>query len=122
MKIRINGNTIRLRLSAKDVADFVHEGNVSCTCNIGLKTLTFLLKHGAYDFIYADLIDQTTTVYVPMELIKNWDRDQRVGFERTDDHGLHILIEKDFQCLKPRANEDESNLYPNPQSNIDMYD
>ena len=29
---------------------------------------------------------------------------------------LRILVEKDFACLQPRAHEDESDLFPNPDA------
>ncbi|MDG2455745.1 MAG: hypothetical protein P8N47_08050 [Bacteroidia bacterium] len=45
----------------------------------------------------------------------NWDTDERVGFDHTV-NGLFILLEKDWQCLKPRDHEDESNLYQHPAS------
>jgi len=70
----------------------------------------------------ADFLQNVIQLNVPKSYTKNWDTDSRVGFESTSENGLYLLIEKDFQCLKPRAHEDETDLFPNPQSNEDIYD
>ena len=48
-------------------------------------------------------------------MIKDWHLNDKVGFEAEMDNGCYILVEKDFQCLVPRAEEAEDDLYPNPQ-------
>lgn len=35
---------------------------------------------------------------------------------RSKEKGLALLIERDFKCLVDRPNEEENNLYPNPQA------
>lgn len=122
MKIRISGNSIRLRLTQTEVGQFVTLGIVSSTCQIGKHNFIYQIKQEQTDNIFAQLSEQTITIFVPKKLAQKWDTDDRVGFDTTDENGLYILIEKDFQCLKPRQNEDESDNFPNPQSTIDTYD
>lgn len=122
MKIRINGNSIRLRLSQREVTDFVQKGEVLATCSFVNGMLTYRIVHGTYDTLTADIVDSRITVYVPSALAEKWDVDDRVGFDVHDNSGLYILVEKDFQCLKPRMHEDESGLFPNPQAVVSSYD
>jgi len=59
-------------------------------------------------------------VSVPREEGMRWADSEQVSLEATLNNGepepLQVLIEKDFVCLKPRAGEDESELFPNPQA------
>ena len=122
MKIRISGNSIRLRLTQTEVGQFVNLGKVNSTCQIGNNLLTYSIIQEETDFIFAQMSGQSITIIVPVELSQHWDTDDRVGFDTIDKNGLYILIEKDFQCLKPRSYEDESDNFPNPQSTIDTND
>lgn len=123
MKIRISGNSIRLRLTQSEVSNFVNHGKVRSSCQIGSQTLAYeITQDEAVNQITANMSNQTITVSVPKEIAHFWDIDTRVGFDTKDEKGLYILIEKDFQCLKPRPNEDESDNFPNPQATIDSYD
>ncbi|MBL0023668.1 MAG: hypothetical protein WBP08_16685 [Saprospiraceae bacterium] len=122
MKLRIQGNSLRLRLSLTDVAELVKTGQTSSTCNFMDHHLIYKIIHGTFSDISAEFIHNIITVSVPSNLVINWDTDDRTGFETTDINGLYILIEKDFQCLKPRIHEDESDLFPNPQSTISSHD
>lgn len=121
MKIRINGNSLRLRLAQAEISQLVKLGEVSTECKIGNNHLTYRIISKNVPQIYAQFEDQTISVYIPKKMINHWDIDERVGFDHSADD-LYILIEKDFQCLKPRPNEDESDLFPNPQSTISSYD
>jgi hypothetical protein len=93
MKIRINGNSIRLRLSQREVSDFVRNGEVLTTCSFVNGMLTYRMVHGAYDALTADIVDSQITVYVPSAITEKWDIDERVGFDAHDTSGLYILVE-----------------------------
>ena len=114
MKIRINGNRLRLRLSKSEVAKVVKDGEVSDQCLIFGTTLTYRLISHRESVMYARFVHNTITVYAPEHFFEEWDTDDRVGFDGYDTNGLYILVEKDFQCLSSHRDEDESDLYPNP--------
>ncbi len=122
MKIRINGNSLRIRLSQSEIVTLVHQNEVSSTCQFVNERLTYTLKQGDYPHLTADFIDGVITIYIPGSFVQDWDKNETIGFDGKDTSGLYLLIEKDFQCLKPRPHEDESDLFPNPQSNISSYD
>lgn len=121
MKIRINGNSLRLRLSQAEISKLVALGDVTSDCKIGNNLFSYKIVSKNVPEMYANFEHQTITVYIPQDMIFQWDIDDRIGFNHTADD-LFILVEKDFQCLKPRPNEDESDLFPNPQSTISTYD
>jgi hypothetical protein len=116
MKIRINGPSIRLRLSQTEVDQICSQGKVTTICPVGDQRLSYSLAIDQSDRMHANIQHGNITVYVPQNLITGWATDQRVGFDDTTKDGLYLLIEKDFQCLKPRPHEDESDLYINPNA------
>ena len=115
MKIRIKDNSVRFRLAQKEVTELVNDGQTWSKCQFVNGELTYGLMATDTNEITSSFEENKVTVQVPKILLKEWDIDERVGFDNTND-GLYILIEKDWQCLKPRAHEDESNLYINPQA------
>ena len=60
------------------------------------------------------------SVRIPEQEIQQWADSDRVSIAGTQilDNGdeLKILVEKDFACLAPREGEDESDMYPHPQT------
>jgi hypothetical protein len=114
MKIRIKGNSIRLRLSQAEVTELVVKGQVMDTCEFIGAELVYGIYSRAVDRISAEMYENKISVVMPSEDLKAWDTDTRIGFEDTMENGTFILVEKDFKCLVDRTNEDESNLYPNP--------
>ncbi len=122
MKIRINDNSLRFRLSQSEISTLVHQGEVSSVCQFTNDRIVYMLKQGDYPHLTADFIDGVITVYIPKSFVQHWDKNETIGFDGNDTSGLYILIEKDFQCLKPRHHEDESDLFPNPQSTLSSYD
>ena len=117
MKLRISGNSIRLRLSMSEARVLVQNGKVHASCHIGGSMLTYQISQSIDETgITASFLANIIEVTIPKKWLENWDNDERVGFEGSDANGLYLLIEKDFQCMKPRQHEDESDLYLNPNN------
>ena len=68
----------------------------------------------------AFLSDNTISIRLPEATVLAWATTEQVSMqgEQTLDDGalLKILVEKDFACLAPRDDEDESDMYPHPQA------
>lgn len=122
MKIRINGNSIRIRLSQSETSTLVNHGEISSVCEFIDGRLKYTLTQGDYSVLKANFLNSEITVCIPKSYVLEWDKNETIGFDGKDTNGLYILIEKDFQCLKPRDHEDESNLYANPQSTVSSHD
>jgi hypothetical protein len=122
MKIRIQGNSIRLRLTKIEVDQFASRGVVQEKVNFGNSVLTYKLRSSIEKKVTASFINDIITISVPEEIGEKWTKSEEVGFNEVlnnpDDEKLSILVEKDFQCLVPRA-DDGNDLFPNPLANKD---
>jgi hypothetical protein len=117
MKIRINGNSIRLRLSQSEVEVFGKRGKWSQVLNFpNGHTLTYSLCEGTDTLVsYAQ---DTVTIVLCEEEAETWVNTDQVGVKAElslpNGDKLSILVEKDFKCLTNRE-EDQSDMYPNPK-------
>ncbi len=118
MKIRIKGNSIRFRLSKSEVDAFGASGYCESSTQFTDNTFTYSLVavHDQTE-LKASFDAKGIQVLMPQHWADEWVATQRVGFESQmpldSEKSLQILIEKDFQCLDDRG-EDESDMYPNP--------
>ncbi|MEN0054167.1 MAG: hypothetical protein AAGC65_10885 [Mucilaginibacter sp.] len=112
MKIRIKGNSLRYRLSKTDVQMFFNNGYLEEQTAFGSSSLTYALQVYESNELSANFENNKITVFVPEEITTNWATTDDVGFHETVGV-LHLLIEKDFQCLDNTI-EDQTDNYPNP--------
>ena len=123
MKLRIRGNSIRLRLTKSEVGRFGQTGVVADTVEFGAASRGFCYKlhtSSADNSTRASFEGNCLSISVPVGDAENWIRSEDVGIEVMqpigDDKFLRILMEKDFACLTPRKNEDDSDAFTNPLS------
>lgn len=121
MKLRINRNSIRLRLNKTEVEKFANNERITDKLFFGIapaEILSFTLEQNSVENIQGTFHDGEITVLVPTKIAEKWVTTDEVGFETEQvlNNGaiLRILVEKDFVCLKPRENEDESDNYLHP--------
>ena len=123
MKLRIQKNSIRLRLKQGEVEKIV-AGQIigEQTCFPG-SMLTYRLGVADGDNFSAKFDGGTMDIYVPAAEIAQWANSDQVSiFAELPAAGaevLSILIEKDFKCLAPgdhRACEDDLDTYPHPNA------
>jgi len=118
MKIRIQGNSIRIRLSKSEVNQLVTEGNVEEKTSFLNSSFGYCLKSVAgIEELSASYEADQIIMFVPESLLENWPANNVVGFEahmpigETD--SLYLLLEKDFKCLD-NTSEDQSDNFENP--------
>ena len=118
MKLRIKGNSIRLRLSKTDIVRLAAEAYLEERTPFGDKVFSYSLrcKAGTHK-LSANFKAGKINVFVPKVLIKDWADNDVVGFDTympvAESESLHILVEKDFKCIEKSA-EDQSDNYENP--------
>jgi hypothetical protein len=114
MKLRIQGNSLRFRLTRSEVARLYEDGTIAETTHFGVgHSLTYRLrKAGAGTGVRAELADGVITVSAPASAVDSWATSDEVGIAARDGV-LRIAIEKDFRCLT-RREEDEVDAYPHP--------
>ncbi len=119
MKLRIKGNSIRLRLTQTEVDQIKERGWVGETTGFGQSTFTCRIQ----SITDLDIIDVTfqnnhLIVGVPHKIISYWANTEETGISSTVNFNsggsIAVLIEKDFACLSERSDEDESDMFPNP--------
>ena len=115
MKLRIKGNTIRIRLSEAEV-NLIAEGiPVIEETQFPSSALTYKVQLSASEA--ADFNDNVVQINLTQDEIDRWAMTDEVTISKEmaipNDNILSILVEKDFKCLTVRP-EDESELYPNP--------
>ena len=122
MKIRIQGNSIRLRLRREEVATLAAEGLVEDRLKFGPEIsqhLVYRLEAADRDSMNTYFRDGAVVVELPRAEAGAWELSDRVGFEQTveaEGESIVVLVEKDFKCLEERAGEDESDLFENPNA------
>ena len=117
MKLRIKGDSIRLRLTRTEVNQFGETGRVEEAVHFpdGRRFIYALARSSGADCLLASFNGHKMTVTIPENRAQEWVDTNRVGFEDTCSLGegiLHLLIEKDFECLHKRP--DEEDAFPNP--------
>lgn len=116
MKIRIKGNSLRLRLTQSEINLLAEKQAVRETTTFpGEEVLSYALKVADVPSITAALQGHGIEVHLPQAMAKDWIETDRVGLQE-EVGGLKILVEKDFACLIKRDGEDDADAYPNPLS------
>ena len=118
MKIRINGNSVRYRLTKTEVETFCKTGVYQETTHFLDQTFVYELKADKnIDALQANFVGGAITLYLPAEELNVWATSDKVGYKNIIQAGngeeLSLLLEKDFVCLD-EVEEDQSDNYPNP--------
>ncbi len=118
MKLRIKGNSIRIRLTKTEVSIIATAGYLEAeTLFVNNKLVYALQRVDEGDALTASFEENKITVFVPAALTKDWPLNNVISFEANmplaDNKTLYLLLEKDFVCLD-HTNEDQSDNYENP--------
>lgn len=121
MKLRIRGNTVRIRVSQSEMAEIANAGFAQDSAEFGPGSrLIYRVEVAPKGPISASYAGDCINVRLPREAVDRWQRPEEVSIEGEqpldDGERLLILVEKDFACLAPReGGEDETDLFPNPR-------
>jgi hypothetical protein len=125
MKLRLQSNSIRLRLKRSEVDQLIKTGRLEEAIVFGDEagaTFRYVLETSKeITAPHAELKPGSITVQVPAKMAQRWSSGDDVGIESEQSPDqktkLQILIEKDFACLN---GSDEQNLdtFPNPMEGV----
>lgn len=118
MKLRIKGNSVRIRLTKTEVNTIATTGYLEEETVFGNNKFVYALqKVEEGNELSAAFEGNKITLFVPSALTSGWPQNDVVGFEATmllpDNKSLYLLLEKDFVCLD-HTTEDQSDNYENP--------
>jgi hypothetical protein len=106
MKLRIQGNSVRLRVSEAEVAQFRESGHVEEAIVFGPTSQEVLhyalIRSYENAEVTAAFAENKITIYVPAAIASDWINSEHNGFEARlptgTEKGLKILVEKDLDC------------------------
>lgn len=120
MKLRIKGDSLRLRVGPGEVQRFIDSGRIEETIHFAPSVqLTYALEHsetaGCISVLHRP---NELAVTVPSSIARAWAGGDDVGMYGSMPNGsgfLELAVEKDFACLDTAhpANQD---AYPNPKA------
>jgi hypothetical protein len=118
MKLRLQTNSIRLRLKRREVVQLIKDGSVEEVITFGSdQTLCYRIQTShSVEVPQAIFAAGEVDVAVPLEMAKQWALGNDVAIESSQAAGenpLQILIEKDFACLNGN-DEQNADTFPNP--------
>lgn len=118
MKLRIHGNSLRLRLNQVEVAQFSKMGYFEDSVQFGSgSSFSYAIecstKLQAPEAVFGN---GSLVIRVPYQTGTEWATTDRVGISADqalhDGQRLSILIEKDFRCI--HSDQPEPDSFPNP--------
>jgi hypothetical protein len=124
MKLRIKGDSLRIRVGRSELADFLRDGRIEDTIHFASAPearLTYALEASPVEAA------ETQVRYLPQEVavvltpgqIRQWNREEEVGVYTQVPLGpgaaLEVVVEKDFACLD-RNDEDNKDTFANPHA------
>ncbi|MEO6952761.1 MAG: hypothetical protein ABI321_13210 [Polyangia bacterium] len=121
MKLRVRGNSIRLRLTRAEVAriaggESVEEVTVfSADARFGYRFECDATIASAA----ARYTDGTMCIVWPAQDAVAWARSEQVGLAAScsiPDGMLQLVVEKDFACLAPREGGEDVDTFPHPRA------
>ncbi len=123
MKLRIRGDTLRLRLKRGEVDRIAAGSSIVEKTHFPESVLTIRLDVSESDDISASFDNGSLLVILPKSKVLDWAGTDKVSLyaeqklARTG--SLSVLIEKDFSCLEPghhRGCEDDEDTFPHPSA------
>ncbi|MEX2126219.1 MAG: hypothetical protein WD795_20170 [Woeseia sp.] len=119
MKLRIQDNSIRFRLTRTEVDDLSRNGSVRATVSFaGGSSLEYSVETASTaSQPQANFSAGRLVVQIPQGVLREWAATEQVSIAGTQplrEGGLSILVEKDFACLTPREGEDDTDMFPHP--------
>jgi hypothetical protein len=123
MKVRMKGNSLRLRIPRSELDRLARDGRIEETiwfASVENGCQTWALEHSAD-------VRSATVRFAPPEIaivfpsgeVERWARGDEVGIYATLDLGargsLDLIVEKDFTCLHGSA-EENRDAFPNPHA------
>lgn len=114
MKLRVHGNSVRLRLRKSEVDRFGRSGVLEERLRIGAGTMGYTLRSVPGDVIEADFESGVLTVYIPEAQARAWTEGEEIGIY-VQTPTVEVILEKEFRRTSHQSEFDED-LYPNPRA------
>jgi len=123
MKLRIKGDSLRLRVSRSELDRFLRGERIEDTIHFSSEPeakLTYSLENAAHDASTGIRYSAGhVTVLLSKDHVGTWSGNDQVGIYTSvgigSENSLQLVIEKDFACLD-RSDEDNTDTFENPHA------
>ncbi len=123
MKLRIRGDTIRLRLKRGEVDQIAAGTSIVEETHFPDSVLTYRLDVSENRDMSASFDNGSLVISLPKSTVSDWAATDEVSLDAeqklSGTGSLSLLIEKDFSCLEPghhRDCEDDEDTFPHPST------
>jgi hypothetical protein len=119
MKLRIKGDSLRLRVAPSELARLMETGRIEETIHFGLEQdarLVYALEHAGADAVTVRHEGVRLTVVLPTAAARAWADGDEVGVYgsvKVSSGRLEIAVEKDWACLD-KSDADNADTFANP--------
>jgi hypothetical protein len=117
MKLRLKGNSLRLRLTRSEVVRLRDEGAVEESAEFGggaVLRYRINARKGTGS-IETAFQDGVVEVLLPQRIAHEWACSDEVGIYGASG-AMQVAIEKDFRCLTRPEEQEDPDVYPNPNA------
>ena len=120
MKLRILGNSIRLRLTQTEVQNLAKGQTVDEVTQFAPNSsLEYELMITNTPDIQVTFQSGKITIELPKSIGTSWAEGSEISLRKNiqveEETILTVLIEKDFKCKTERVGENEEDMFPNPE-------
>jgi len=123
MKLRIRGDSLRLRLKRGEVDQIAAGGSIVEETHFPDSVLTYRLDVSEDDDMSANFERGSLVISLPKSKVSDWAGSDEVSLSAEQKlagaGSLSLLVEKDFSCLEPghhRDGEDDEDTFPHPST------
>ena len=118
MKLRIKGDSLRLRLTRPEVQELVERGSVEAAARFAdAARFGYAVRlDDAANALTAKFATGCVTVTVPAQQAQQWAASDAVGIY-GEDGPLTLAVEKDFACID-RDDPEDADAFPNPKGSV----
>lgn len=123
MKLRICGDSIRLRLKISEVERIAASESVVERMHLPDSMLTYSLEVSEDGGFAVTLNDRSLVITLPKADVEKWARTDEISLlselPLANAGSLSLLVEKDFTCLEPGHHRDcidDEDTFPHPSA------
>jgi hypothetical protein len=124
MKLRLRGNSIRVRLDRRDTSILIDRGSIEDGFRLGPGVgFSYAVELGSAprEQPQASYADGRLTIRIDPKDAEEWLAGDRVGFDHeqeVDGGVVRVVLEKDFACIDRPAGEevDDAYAFANPSA------
>lgn len=118
MKLRINGNDIRIRVNKAEFEAFMEYGSIADILEIPHAPLSYSLEKCGEKVINLSRLGDSIRIGLPMDKVEEWKSEDKIGFSEVvtlQDKSIRITVEKELKCPNPEECQADPDAFARPK-------